>query len=268
MAVSAALGTALVLLVVAMTAAWAVRMRTGNSGWIDACWSLSTAAAGVLLALGAATPHSQPARMLLAALLAGFWGLRLGGHIALRAAKGGDDPRYADLARQWGDRLPQRLYLFLMIQALCGFGLALAVFAGAHAPRPAPDLRDLIAATILAVAIVGEGIADAQLRRFAADPANRGKVCDRGLWRWSRHPNYFFEWLGWIAWPVMAIAPGGDWPWGWAALVAPLLIYVLLVHASGIPPLEAHMLRSRGDAFRAYQARTSAFFPWPPRSEA
>lgn len=268
MTATAALGTALALLVVAMTLAWAVRMRTGNSGWIDACWSLATAAAGVLLALAPALPQTRPERMWIAALLIGAWGLRLGGHIAVRAAKGGDDPRYADLARQWGERLPQRLFLFLMIQALCGFGLAVAVFAGAHAPRPAPDLRDLVAIAILVIAIVGEGVADAQLRRFAADPANRGAVCDRGLWRWSRHPNYFFEWLGWLAWPMMAIDLTGGWPWGWAALPAPVLIYALLVHASGIPPLEAHMLRSRGPAFRAYQARTSAFFPWPPRSEA
>lgn len=263
-------GITLLFLAAMMAIAWGVRMRTGQSGWIDATWSLSTGAAGVGLALLAAQPGSQGARMVLAAALSGLWGLRLGLHIVRRAASGGDDPRYADLARQWGDRFPARLFLFLQIQALCGFGLAMAVFAGAHSPRPALDLRDLVAAAILLIAIAGEAVADAQLRHFAHDRQAQGKggVCDIGLWRWSRHPNYFFQWLGWLAWPVMAIDAGGNWPWGWAALVAPLLIYWLLVHASGIPPLEAHMLRTRGDAFRAYQARTSAFLPLPPRRSA
>ena len=268
MPVIAALGGALIFLVLMMTIAWAVRMRTGQSGWIDALWSFATAAAGAGLALIAAQPHDHPQRVWLAAALVAIWGVRLGSHIARRASRGGDDPRYADLARSWGTAFPRRLLMFLQIQALCGFGLAVAVFAGAHNPRPALDVRDAIAALILGVAIIGEGLADAQLRRFAEDPKHRGGVCDSGLWRWSRHPNYFFEWLGWLAWPVMAVDPSGAWPWGWAALVAPVLIYWLLVHASGIPPLEAHMLRSRGQAFRDYMARTSPFFPLPPRRSA
>jgi len=268
MSIIAALGASLAFMCAMMALAWGMRMKTGQSGWIDAIWSLSSGAAGVGLALLAMQPQSQTVRMGLAAALVALWAGRLGGHIAMRAAKGGDDPRYADLAKQWGDAFPRRLFLFLQIQALCGFGLALAVFAGAHNPRPAPDLRDLVAALILLGAILGEGLADSQLRRFAADPANKAKVCDVGLWSWSRHPNYFCEWLGWLAWPVMAIDPSGGWAWGWASLLAPALIYWLLVHASGIPPLEAHMLRSRGRAFRDYMARTNAFFPWPPRSRS
>ena len=113
------------------------------------------------------------------------------------------------------------------------------------------------------VAVVGETIADRQLSGFRADPANKGKVCDVGLWGMSRHPNYFFEWLGWLAYAVIAVDPTSAYPWGWLALAGPVLMYWLLVHASGIPPLEAHMLRSRGDAFRAYQARVNAFWPGP-----
>jgi steroid 5-alpha reductase family enzyme len=115
---------------------------------------------------------------------------------------------------------------------------------------------------VLAVAVLGEGAADAQLGRFRANPANHGKVCDAGLWAWSRHPNYFFEWLHWLAYPLFAL--GAD--YGWLALLGPGFMYWLLVHVSGIPPLEAQMLRSRGDAYRAYQRRVSAFIPLPPEN--
>jgi steroid 5-alpha reductase family enzyme len=120
---------------------------------------------------------------------------------------------------------------------------------------------------LLAVATVGEAIADCQLRQFKADPANRNAVCDIGLWSWSRHPNYFFEWLVWLAYPLIAIDWSGDNRLGWLTLLAPVCMYWLLVHVSGIPPLEDHMLRTRGVAFRAYQRRTSPFFPLPPRKQ-
>ena len=113
--------------------------------------------------------------------------------------------------------------------------------------------------------MLGEGAADRQLDVFKADPRNRGRVCDVGLWSWSRHPNYFFEWLGWLTYPVIAIDPAGAWPQGWLTLLGPLTMWLLLNFLSGVPPLEAHMLRSRGEAFRDYQRRTSAFFPLPPK---
>ncbi len=130
--------------------------------------------------------------------------------------------------------------------------------------------RIISGALILLSGIAGEALADMQLRRFRADPANKGKVCDAGLWRWSRHPNYFFEWLCWLAYPVIAIPiddPFG-YPFGWASLLAPVAMYVFLVHVTGIPPLEAQMLRSRGERYRDYQLRTSRFFPLPPRAGA
>jgi steroid 5-alpha reductase family enzyme len=105
---------------------------------------------------------------------------------------------------------------------------------------------------------------------FRTDPANNGRVCDLGLWRWSRHPNYFLEWFGWLAYPMMAISPLDPlfYPWGLASLLAPIFMYWILVHVTGIPPLEQQMLRSRGARFRDYQLRTSMFFPLPPRNGA
>jgi steroid 5-alpha reductase family enzyme len=130
--------------------------------------------------------------------------------------------------------------------------------------RPA----DYVGALILLAGIAGEALADAQLKAFRTDPGNKGRVCDVGLWRWSRHPNYFFEWFGWLAYPVIAISPSDplSYTWGFAALLGPVFMYWILVYVTGIPPLEAQMLRSRGDRYRDYQSRTSPFFPWLPQA--
>jgi steroid 5-alpha reductase family enzyme len=142
--------------------------------------------------------------------------------------------------------------------------LVLAIFLAAQAPVAAFRLQDYLGAAILFAGIVGEAIADATLVRFRQNPANRGKVCDAGLWRWSRHPNYFFQWLGWLAYPVIAIAPG--YPLGLAALLAPLFMFYILNYVTGVPPLERQMARSRGEAWCTYSARTSRFFPLPPKA--
>ncbi|MBO9377549.1 DUF1295 domain-containing protein [Sphingomonas histidinilytica] len=248
-----------------MAVAWAVQRSTGQSGWADVFWSFAIGVGGLVTALMATGDGPIERRWLVAGMVV-FWSMRLGFHILARTATAtAEDPRYADLRREWGARFQARLFLFLQIQALCGIGLVVTVYAAAHRPGPAFAAGDWIGLVLLIVSVIGEGVSDSQLRAFGADPANHGKVCDRGLWRWSRHPNYFFEWLGWLAYPVIAISLTGGWWPGWLALVGPVLMYWLLVHVSGIPPLEAHMLRSRGDAFRSYMARTSAFFPLPPR---
>ena len=243
----------------AMAAAWRIAEVSGRSGWIDAVWTFATGAACAAGALSAAPGTGRP---FLAAGLAAIWSLRLGLHIVARTMRGGDDPRYRQLREEWGERASLRLFRFLQVQAAVGLVLAVCVAIAARRPGPTPDLRDMIAVALFALALAGEAAADRQLTRFAADPRNRGKVCDTGLWSLSRHPNYFCEWLVWVAFAIMAIAPVAL-PLSGFALAAPALMYVLLVHVSGIPPLEAHMLRSRGEAFRAYQARVNAFWPGP-----
>ena len=119
-----------------------------------------------------------------------------------------------------------------------------------------------LGAAIWLVGLVGESIADRQLAKFRADPANQGKVCQAGLWNFSRHPNYFFEWLIWVAFFVFALAS----PWGWLAIVGPASILYLLLRVTGIPMTEEQSLRSRGDAYRRYQKTTSAFLPWFPQT--
>jgi steroid 5-alpha reductase family enzyme len=246
-----------------MTLAWLVWRSTRNSGWVDTVWTFSVGAVGVLAAIIPATgTAANGTRRIMVAAFAAAWALRLGLHIATRTRGITDDPRYAKLLQGWGADASQQMFMLLQKQALVSIPLGLAMVLAASNPEPALRLQDWLAVLVMAIAVLGEATADRQLRRFAANPANRGKVCDVGLWRWSRHPNYFFEWFGWLAYPLLAI---GAWPWGWFALAAPACMYWLLVRVSGIPPLEEHMLATRGDAYAAYQARTSAFFPRPPR---
>lgn len=251
-----------------MALAWAVQQRTGNSGWVDTTWTFSVGFVGMVAALWPFSSDALPARQWMVAALVVAWALRLGLHIAQRSAGIHDDPRYADYARQWGANAPRKMFVFLQQQALGSIPLVLAIFLAAQVQVGEFRLQDYLGALILAAGIAGEGIADTQLKRFRENPANKGRVCDVGLWRWSRHPNYFFQWFGWLAYPVIAIAPGATWGylWGFAALPAPLFMFWILNYVTGVPPLEAQMARSRGEAWRAYQSRTSRFFPLPPKA--
>jgi steroid 5-alpha reductase family enzyme len=246
-----------------MALAWYVQRKTGNSGWVDVTWSLGVGAVASIAAiwpLGQDWPHW---RQTLVAILAASWCLRLGLQIAARTRGATDDPRYRNMIIKWGSNAPYRMFWFLQSQAAVGVILALSITLAAHNPTPGFRMQDLVGLTILVVAIAGEALADRQLRVFKNRPAYRNAVCDVGLWRWSRHPNYFFEWLSWMAYPIIAVDFFDHYPFGWFALAAPACMYWVLVHVSGIPPLEDHMLRSRGDTFRVYQKRTRAFFPLP-----
>jgi steroid 5-alpha reductase family enzyme len=265
---------ALVFIALALSAlmamAWLVQQRTGNSGWVDTIWTLSLGLVGAGGALWPVANVAPNARQWLVAVLVAVWSLRLGLHIGVRTVGITDDPRYAAFAREWGVSSPRKMFVFLQNQALGSIPLAFSIFVAARFPSDTVRPQDLLGALILFTGVAGEALADAQLKRFRTDAANAGRVCDIGLWRWSRHPNYFFEWFGWLAYPMLAISPRDPlyYPWGWATLLAPIFMYWFLVHVTGIPPLEQQMLRSRGDRFRDYQSRTSMFFPLPPRSGA
>jgi steroid 5-alpha reductase family enzyme len=256
---------------VLMAGAWMVQQRTGNSGWVDTIWTFAVGLVGAGSALWPVADAAPNPRQWLVAALVAIWSVRLGLHIAVRTAAIPDDPRYAAFAREWGVDSPRRMFVFLQNQGFGSIPLVFAIFVAARFPHTALRSQDYLGALILLIGIAGEAFADAQLRNFRIDPANKGRVCDVGLWRWSRHPNYFFEWFGWLAYPVIAI-PIEDplsypfyYPWGWASLLAPVFMYWILVHVTGIPPLEEQMLRSRGERYRDYQSRTSMFFPRPPQ---
>jgi len=249
-----------------MAVAWSIARHPGRSGWTDAIWSFAIGGAGIVAALAPIGGTTAPRQWLVAGLVA-IWALRLGLHIAGRTMQGGDDPRYAELKRQWGAAFARRLFWFLQVQAGAAMLLVLSILVAARNLAPGLVWSDALGTLVLLVAIAGEGVGDRQLSRFRANRLNEGRVCDVGLWGLSRHPNYFFEWLGWAAYALIAMGPAGTFGWGWLALTGPAFMYLLLVHVSGIPPLEAHMLRSRGDAFRAYQSRVSAFWPQRPAKD-
>lgn len=250
-----ALALAAIFLSAAMALAFLAAEKSGKSGFIDALWSAAAGATALVVALlpSAGNPSG---RQILAAALMGIWTVRLAGHIGARTLRHGDDPRYAHLKTQWGARARSRLFLFLQIQAACALVLVAAVAFAARNPRPL-GLADTIVAALALGALAGAAIADRQMERFRARNPGGRAIMDEGLWAFSRHPNYFFEWLFWCAWPLIALPA----PATLVALAAPALMYWLLRHASGVPHLEAHLKRTRPEAFANYAARVPVFFP-------
>lgn len=254
---------------VAMLIGWAFQRARGNGGWTDVFWSYAVGLVGAAAALAPIDAVAPPSlRQMLVAALVGLWSIRLGGHIAGRTMGAAEDARYAALRRRHGERFQWEMFVFLQIQAAAGGFLILTVALAAHNPAGGLRLIDLVGAGLFLTAVLGEAAADAQLRRFKADKTNRGKVCRAGLWALSRHPNYFFEWLAWVAYAVIALDLGGGYLAGWLAWSGPTFMFYLLRYVSGVPLLEAAMVESRGGAYRAYQASVSAFFPWFPKRAA
>lgn len=245
------------LAVPVQAAGWVWQRRHRNAGIVDALWAATLGAAALVCAL--AGPGGMWPRVAVA-LLGGGWSLRLAWHLWRRVRGETEDGRYARLRQRWGDDAWQ-WPAFFQLQAASVPLFALPFLAAAANPvaRVTPWL--LGAVFVWGVGIAGEATADAQLARFRNDPANRGHTCRAGLWRYSRHPNYFFEWLHWFAYVLLAIGS----PLWWLAWSGPLVMYVFLRWLSGIPWTEAQALRTRGAEYRDYQRSTSIFFPWFPR---
>lgn len=256
------------MLACAMAVAWGIEQRTGNSGWVDVVWTCAMGITGLTAAMAPFSDASLSNRQLLIALLIISWALRLAGHIARRTATISDDPRYAKLRHQWGPAAALNMFWLLQAQAALSVPMALAIALGAWNPAPLFTVTDWLAIIVFAVGLAGSAIADQQLTRFKKPGRSAGKVCNTGLWAWSRHPNYFFEWLVWVSMALFAVNVSQDWPWGYAALIGPICMYWLLRYVSGVPPLEDHMLIKYGNAYAGYQEATSVFFPMPPRSSS
>lgn len=254
-------GTVAVVLV--MTALWLLGIRQRNFSYVDIGWSANFA----LLALvdGLFGGGAVTRRALIATMVA-LWSLRLAWHLGRRVIGAPEEGRYVELRRKWGAAgeaaLNGRMFRFFMLQAALNVSLSLPLLIACLDPDPSLGPLEWLGVAIWAVGLGGESLADRQLARFKADPANRGRVCDVGLWRQSRHPNYFFEWTIWVAYAAFALASP---PWGYAALLMPALMLHFLLNVTGIRATEEQALRSKGDAYREYQRRTSAFVPLPRR---
>lgn len=248
-----------VIVIAAKTFAWGVQLRTRNGGLVDAVWAVTL---GGLAVFYAALGDAPPAVRVAVAAMGGVWGLRLGWHLFLRNWRQPEDWRYAKFRKEWGARADFNMFWFFQFQNLFTLMLSASAFLPLCFREGVPPFECLLfAAAIWIVSVMGEGVADRQMERFRADPANRGQVCRAGLWRWSRHPNYFFECLHWLAYLPLA--------WGmdlwWVLLGAPLVMAFLLMKMSGVPLMEAEMMR-RKPGYAEYVRTTSALIPWPPRS--
>jgi len=256
------------LVATVMALLWRVQRRTGNAGIVDVAWSFGTGLVGVAFCVFGS---GLPARRLLLGALIGVWGFRLGLHLWQRMQREPEDGRYTEIRRNTGEGAGRWLFVFFQVQAVWALLFATPIFLAARntlgdptAPFGGLGLADAIGAAIWLLAIGGETIADRQLAAFKLDPESKGRVCRRGLWSWSRHPNYFFEWLHWFGYVVI----GWSGPTGWATLFGPAVMLFFLLKVTGIPPTERQALRSRGDEYRRYQQEVSAFFPRPPRAQA
>jgi len=253
----------LVFLALMMVAVWLLSLVLENAGIVDVAWSASFLPVAVIytsLADGWAT------RDLLLTAMVGVWSLRLAWHLLVRVAKEHprEDSRYARLRRAWGASAHPRMLLFFEVQAVEALLLTVPFALAALNPTTALHPLEWVGFTVWALGVGGEALADGQLARFRNQPANEGKVCQEGLWAYSRHPNYFFEWVIWCGFGLFALGA----PRGWLGLhVIPMMFYVMR-YGTGVPYAEASSLESRGEAYRAYQRTTNVFFPGPRRADA
>ncbi len=234
---------------------WAYRIK--NAGVVDIFWSYNFPVIALLLFLFA---DGFGDRKLLICAMVAVAGLRLGTHLAVRVIAHLDEEegRYQQLRKEWAPNPDRKFFWFFQMQALSNVFLAIPFFIAAVNTTPELSVLEYAGAAIWLIAFLGESLADWQLKQFKKDKANKGKVCDKGLWNYSRHPNYFFEWLMWVAYFVFALAS----PYGYLAIISPLVILYLLLKVTGIPATEEQSVRSKGELYKTYQKSTSVFIPW------
>ncbi|MFO8173138.1 MAG: DUF1295 domain-containing protein [Gemmatimonadota bacterium] len=252
-----AVNLGLAALVMVLLWIWSLRLR--DVSIVDVAWGADGALIAVttfFLAGGA-----LPRRLLLTGMVA-FWGIRLALHIGWRKRGKGEDFRYAAMRERHGSAFPLRsLFTVFLLQAFLIWAISAPVMVGQLSSVP-PGLTflDFLGLGVWALGFGIEFLADRQLQAFLSRPDTRGKVMDQGLWRYSRHPNYFGETLVW--WGIFLVAAAT--PWGWVTLFSPVLMTWFLLKISGVPMLE-EALAERREGYREYMERTSVLVPWPPK---
>jgi steroid 5-alpha reductase family enzyme len=231
---------------------WAKAIR--NNGIVDIFWAFNFL---VIAAIIYFLADGNPVRIKLVTGLASLWSLRLGTYLLIRVGSHlkVEEGRYKALREEWSDTV---FFFFFQGQALSNVMLAIPYFLIALNPDPQIHTLEYIGAALWLLAIIGEGLSDYQLAAFKKNPANKGKVCQDGLWNYSRHPNYFFQLMIWVSVFIMALPS----PYGWIAIICPLSIGYLIFKVTGIPMTEEQAVRSKGELYKEYQRTTSAFVPW------
>jgi steroid 5-alpha reductase family enzyme len=251
----------LVLASSVMAVLWVVQVRIRDATHVDVAWAALIACTAILYARLA---DGDVAHRVLAAALASIWGFRLAGYLYVNRIRGKDeDGRYQSLRAKWGRNANRNFFWFFQLQAMFVVFFSLPFTFIALDPDSTISALAWTGVAVWAVGNVGAIVADRQLALWRADPANSGKTARTGLWSWSRHPNYFFEWVNWSGIALVATTA----PWGWLAWIVPAGLLFLLFRVTGIPATERQAVRSRAD-YAEYQRTTSAFVPFPPRRTA
>jgi steroid 5-alpha reductase family enzyme len=240
-----------------MAAVWLVSRAIRNAGVVDIAWSAGFAPIAVFWA--AFGPGDLTRRWLIAGM-AVLWSARLALHLFVRVKRlhPEEDRRYHALRAEWGANAEMKMFWFFQFQAALLAALSVPFLLACLNGRAGLSMFECAGAVLWLVALAGESLSDLQLKNFKADPANKGRVCQAGLWHYSRHPNYFFEWLIWVAFFVFAL--GSD--WGWVTIYCPALMLFFLLKVTGIPMTEELAVKTKGEEYRAYQRTTSGFVPW------
>ena len=246
-----------IILVLLFVGTWKLSLRLNNFSFVDVTWALSFAPVSIWYA---AVGDGWTPRRFAIALLLSLWSLRLGSYLWKRVAghHPSEDARYAVLRKKWNSNLPKAFLIFFLAQAVLVWLLTLPVFLISRQAAPAFHVLEWVGLSVWFLALIGEAISDAQLAGFKKSNRDPKAICEVGLWRYSRHPNYFFQSLLW--WGLFLIALPA--PWGWTAIVAPLAMLHFLLNVTGIPLTEKLSVEKRGDVYREYQRTTSAFVPW------
>lgn len=257
------LGIGALVAFILFSVTWLLSCKLDNYSFVDITWSYSLAFLAPVYAL---LNDGNSQRTGLALAMAMLWSLRLGTYLLIRIRKHHphEDVRYQVLRAKWKGKLGSRFFAFFQAQAVLIVLLSIPTLLVMRNASPRQEIVELIGLCVWCIGIVGESIADAQMGQFKKDASNKGKVCNVGLWRYSRHPNYFFESIIW--WGFWLFTCGS--PWGWLTLYAPAMILYFLLRVTGIPLTEKCAVESKGDAYRDYQRTTSAFVPWLPKKNA
>ncbi len=245
-------------LLVLFTVTWLVQLRTKNAAIVDAIWSASFPMLAILYFV--MVDGYQPRQLLLLGTVC-FWGLRLAIHLFVRTAGHPEDVRYTALRKEWGEKQNILMLRFYYFQAILALVLSIPFALIAINTTPHLTTFEIGGAVLWLIAVIGESVADYQLKKFKEDPTNKGKVFDGGLWYYSRHPNYFFEWLIWVAFFIMSMGS----PWGIISIICPIGMFYFLTKVTGIKYTEEQMVKSRGQKFIDYQKTTSPFILLPKR---
>lgn len=244
-----------------MACLWVYQWLRHDATIVDVGWS---AGLGILSTLYALDFPLRLDRPWIVATLAFLWSIRLASYLLVNRVLGkSEDGRYRSLRQGWGERAQVYFFLFFQCQVVLAVAFSLPILTAMANPAPFGTVGDLLGVMVWLLSVSCEMMADRHLARFRRNPDNRGKVCQTGLWRYSRHPNYFFEWLHWWSYVFFAIGAG----YWWISLAGPVLMLLFLLFITGIPATEAQAIASRGDAYRRYQRTTSAFFPWFPKDD-